>query len=169
VLARPELVEALVLVGAGLPDHDWSEEMNELDAAEGAALDRGDIDAAVELSVRGWVDGPRRSPEDVDPSVRANVAEMLRRAYELQLPVDGRVEEDRLVANEAAGLGEIDAPTLVVVGEEDVPDMLQIADRLEREIPGARRATIPGAAHVPNMERPSEFDELVLGFLEEVR
>ena len=35
------------------------------------------------------------------------------------------------------------------------------------EIPGARRATIEGAAHVPSMERPDEFDRLVLGFLDE--
>ena len=42
----------------------------------------------------------------------------------------------------------------------------QIADRLEREIPGARRATIADTAHVPSMERPREFDELVLGFLQ---
>src|SRR3712207_6523153 len=26
-VARPDLVERLVLVGAGVPDHDWSEEM----------------------------------------------------------------------------------------------------------------------------------------------
>jgi 3-oxoadipate enol-lactonase len=64
-------------------------------------------------------------------------------------------------------LGEIDLPTLVLVGEEDMPDMHAIADQLEREIPGARRATIAATAHVPGTERPAEFDELVLGFLEE--
>ena len=32
----------------------------------------------------------------------------------------------------------------------------------------ARRETIADAAHVPSMERPREFEELVLGFLEEV-
>ena len=42
------------------------------------------------------------------------------------------------------------------------------ADRLAREIPGARRATIANTAHVPSMERPEEFDEQVLAFLEGV-
>ena len=168
-LARPDLVEALVLVGAGLPDHDWSGEMNALGRAEEAALDRGDVDAAAEVAVRGWVDGPRRKPEDVDPAVRAKVAEMQRRAYELQLPVWESATEDRLVQDLAARLGEVGVPTLIVVGEEDLPDMHQIGERLQREIPNARRATIAGAAHVPSMERPREFDELVLGFLEEVR
>src|SRR2546430_15674425 len=64
-------------------------------------------------------------------------------------------------------LGEISVPTLVLAGELDVPDIDLLADRLEREIPDARRATIEGAAHVPSMERPDEFDRLLLGFLHE--
>ncbi|MDX6369651.1 MAG: hypothetical protein QOG93_1153, partial [Gaiellaceae bacterium] len=39
--------------------------------------------------------------------------------------------------------------------------------RLAREIPDAERATIGGAAHLPNLERPDEFNRLVLGFLDE--
>jgi pimeloyl-ACP methyl ester carboxylesterase len=54
----------------------------------------------------------------------------------------------------------------VIVGELDRPEMLEIAERLEAEIPNSRRETIAGTAHVPNMERAEEFDRLVLGFLE---
>jgi 3-oxoadipate enol-lactonase len=165
-LARPMLVEALVLVGSGLPGHDWSAEMIAADEAEEAALARGDLDAAVEVSLRTWVDGPRRGPEDVDPAVRARVAEMQRRAYELQLPVEGTAEEEPLVGDLSARLGEVAAPTLVLVGEEDLPDIHEIADRLVRELPDARRASIADTAHVPSLERPREFGELVLGFLE---
>jgi 3-oxoadipate enol-lactonase len=168
-LARPELVEALVLVGAGLPGHDWSAEMNAAAEAEEAALARGDLDAAVEVTLRTWVDGPRRRPQDVDPAVRARVAEMQRCAYELQLPVWETAEEELLVGDVAARLGEVSARTLVVVGEEDMPDMHAIADRMVREIPGARRASIADTAHVPSLERPREFDELVLPFLQSVQ
>ena len=45
-------------------------------------LQAGDLDAAVEVSLRTWVDGPRREAEDVDPEVRARVAEMQRRMFE---------------------------------------------------------------------------------------
>ena len=166
-VARPELVDALVLVGSGLPGHDWSDDMSAADAEEEAALERGDLDAAVEVTLRTWVDGPRRGPDQVDPSVRAKVAEMQRRAYELQLPVLDEIEEELLVDGLPERLGDVRAPTLIVVGEEDVPDIHQIADRLEREIPDTRRASIAGAAHVPSMERPREFDELVLGFLDQ--
>jgi 3-oxoadipate enol-lactonase len=168
-LARPELVEALVLVGAGFPGHDWSAEMNAADEAEMAALTRGDLDAAVEVSLRTWVDGPQRRPEVVDPEVRAQVAEMQRRAYELQLPVWETAEEERLVDDLAERLSEVAAPTLVLVGEEDLPDIHEIADRLEREIPNAQRASIADTAHVPSLERPREFDQLVLPFLQSVQ
>jgi pimeloyl-ACP methyl ester carboxylesterase len=53
----------------------------------------------------------------------------------------------------------------VAVGELDCDDMLAIADRLAATIPGARHELLPGVAHVPSMERPAEFDALVLGFL----
>jgi pimeloyl-ACP methyl ester carboxylesterase len=164
-LARPELVSALVLVAPGLPGHEWSQEMRDAWAEEETAFEAGDLDAAVEASLRTWVDGPRRRPEDVDPQVRARVGEMQRRAYELAVGVED--EEELLVDDLLQRLGEIQVPTLVLVGEEDQPDMHAIAERLEREIPGARRATIADAAHVPSMERPREFDELVLPFLRE--
>jgi pimeloyl-ACP methyl ester carboxylesterase len=167
-LAAPERIAALVLVGSGLPGHEWSEEMKATWEEEEAALRAGDLDGAVEVSLRAWVDGPRRRPDDVDAEVRARVAEMQRRAYELQLPVE-EDEEELLVEDVSERLGEIKAPTLVLTGEEDRPDIQAIADRLAREIPGARRAAIANTAHVPSMERPEEFDQLVLGFLGSVQ
>jgi pimeloyl-ACP methyl ester carboxylesterase len=167
-LAQPDRVAALVLVGSGLPGHEWSEELKATWAEEEAALHAGNLDEAVELALRTWVDGPRRKPDDVDADVRARVAEMQRRAFELWLPWEDEAEEELLVEDVAQRLGEIRAPTLVLVGEEDVPDIQAIANRLASEIPGARRATIANAAHAPSMEKPREFEQLVLGFLESV-
>jgi len=163
-LARPELVSALVLVAPGLPGHEWSDALRAQWAEEEAAFDAGDLDLAVEVSLRTWVDGPRRSPDDVDPALRSRVGEMQRQAYELQRDW---VDEDLLVPDLAQRVGEIAVPTLVLVGEGDQPDMQAIAERLAREIPGARLETIPATAHVPSMERPREFDALVLPFLAE--
>jgi pimeloyl-ACP methyl ester carboxylesterase len=164
-LARPELVSALVLVAPGLPGHEWSDELRAQWAEEETAFESGDLDSAVELSLRTWVDGPGRAPDDVDPAVRSRVGEMQRQAYELQRDW---VDEELLVPDLAERLGAIEAPALVLVGEEDQPDMQAIAERLAREIPRARFATIPATAHVPSMERPREFDGLVLPFLEDV-
>lgn len=164
-LARPDLVDRLVLVAPGLPGHEWSDAVRRYGEEKDAALERGDLDAAVEASLRLWVDGPGRRPDEVDPAVRRLVAEMQRHAFELQLPVWEEADEELLVEDVASRYTELRVPTLILVGSEDVPDMHAIADRLASGIPGARRAEIQGTAHVPSLERPEEFDRLVLTFL----
>jgi len=168
-IARPDLVSALVLVGSGLRGHEFSAETDAGWTEEDAALERGDLDAAVEVNLRMWVDGPHRSPEDVDPDVRRRVGEMQRRAFELWQSGDQEATLESLDPEWQTRLGEIRVPTLIAVGELDRPEMHEIADRLEAEIPNTRRAVIEGTAHVPSMERPAEFDELVLGFLAEAQ
>lgn len=164
-VAQPDRIEKLVLMCPGLPGHAWSEDTQAGWAEEEAALGRGDLDGAVEVNLRMWVDGPRRAAGDVDSEVRQRVAEMQRRAFELQMPVDGDAREELLVPDVSERLGEVRAPTLVLTGEEDRDDIQAIADRLVEEVPDARRASISGAAHIPSLERPDEFDRLVLDFL----
>ena len=164
-LARPDLVERLVLVGPGLPGHAWSDTVRIYSEQEDAAVARGDLDAAVEANLRMWVDGPNRRPDEVDPSVRSFVGMMQRRALELQAPVWEEVEEELLVPDVWSRYVELRVPTLVLVGSEDVSDIHAIADRLASGIPGARKVVIAGTAHVPSLERPEEFDRLVLAFL----
>jgi pimeloyl-ACP methyl ester carboxylesterase len=166
-LAAPERVSALVLVGSGLPGHEWSAPVREYWAAEEAAIERGDLAAAAEVNVRFWVDGPGRRPDEVDPDVRRRAHAMQLRALELQVPAyerNGDLEE-LLVPDAGERLGEVRRPSLVVVGEADQPDIHAIGERLAAGIPGARKATIPDAAHLPSMERPELFDRLVTGFL----
>ena len=164
-IARPDLVSRLVLVAPGLRGFEMSDETKAGWAEEEAALERGDVDAAVEVNLRMWVDGPSRSPDDVDPDVRSKVGEMQRRAIEIWLEAGEEGEHQLLVEGWGDRLGEISVPTLAIVGELDRPEMLEIAKRLETEIPNARRETIADTAHVPSMERPDEFDRLVLEFL----
>jgi 3-oxoadipate enol-lactonase len=163
-LESPERVSALVLVGAGLPDHEWSKDVLSFFAAEEEALERSDLDAAVDANLRMWLAGPRRDLADIDPDVRDLVGEMQRQVFKQQLGHDD-VRMVRLEPPESDRLDEVGVPTLVLTGDEDVGDIHSIADRLADGIPGAERATIAGAAHLPNLERPQEFDRIVLDFL----
>ena len=163
-VARPDLVGALVLVAPGLPDQDWSPAVRAFGAAEESALEQGDLDAAAELNVRFWVDGPSRGSNEVPASIRDRVREMQRRAFELQEGVDAG--EAPLCPQLEERLAEIRLPTLILVGELDVPDFAAIADRIAAAIPGAELATVPRAAHLPSLERPEAFDALVLPFLD---
>jgi 3-oxoadipate enol-lactonase len=141
---RPELVEKLVLLDAPLMDHEFSDEFMAYANEEERLLDDGDFDAAVELDLQFWCPG-------IADRVRPMAAEAIRRVNEEIEHVD---------------LGAVRAPTLVAVGEHDKPDFHAIAERLARELPDAELAVIPGAGHLPPMERPDETARLVASFLE---
>jgi 3-oxoadipate enol-lactonase len=62
-------------------------------------------------------------------------------------------------------LGAIRAPTLVVVGEEDVLTPPWYAREIAAAIPGAQLALLPQAGHVTVIEQADLFNALVLTFL----
>jgi len=166
-LHRPDLVERLVVIAPGLPGWEWSEKTRAGWAAEEAAFEAGDVDAAAEASVRMWIDGPNRSPGEVDAGMRAAVRAMVLRSYEMQRDAweAGAREEDVLDPPIGARLDEITCPTLVLVGEEDVADMRAIATHVAESIEGARLVTVANAAHLPSLERADEVNALLLSFL----
>jgi 3-oxoadipate enol-lactonase len=64
-------------------------------------------------------------------------------------------------------LGGIKAPTLVIVGEQDLLTPPWIAYEVASGIPGAqfKIATGGGSSHLVPLERPDEFNQLVMDFL----
>jgi len=164
-LTYPTKVAALLLLASGIGGYPISEATAALVAPIAEAFKAGDFVRAIDLSVRFWVDGPKRSPEEVDPIVRERVRTMytdvLRRSR------DGGRQADLLDPPAYTRLGEIHMPTLVVVGTGDIPNILEQADLLERNITGARKVVLPRVAHVLNMERPTEINHIILDFLGE--
>lgn len=65
-------------------------------------------------------------------------------------------------------IGEIAVPTLVLVGEGDVPDMQAMADTLARQISGAQMKVLPDAGHLGNLENPEGFNHIILGWLSDL-
>ena len=66
-------------------------------------------------------------------------------------------------------LHEIDCPTLVVVGEYDIPTFQGVADRINNEVSNSCKAVIPRVGHMSNMENPEAFNREILSFLESLR
>ncbi|MGH2657242.1 MAG: alpha/beta fold hydrolase [Actinomycetota bacterium] len=157
-LTHPDRISTLVLVGAGVTGFDdWGEDIRRHRKETEAAVQRGDLGAALELDLELWC--PLRTGSDdrqrliARENLNAPLAEDLADVFE-QRAIDR--------------LGEISVPTLVLVGDRDIPEMLRLADLLATGIPGARKAVIEEADHVPNVRKPEVFNGLVIGFLEEV-
>lgn len=66
-------------------------------------------------------------------------------------------------------LPEVSVPTLIVWGESDQILPAAHGRRAAGRIPHSRLATIPDCGHMPHVERPEEFLETVLAFLESSR
>lgn len=167
-LAWPDRVTALVLVAPGLSGSRFSSDVYRRFEADMMSAVRSE-GRAVGLAwfMRGWCDGPYRSPEQMDSTVRAKVLEMAsgtgaRRARR-EITSLGRGPE----APAAGRLGELRMPTLAVVGSLDMPDIIHIVDSVATRVRGARRVDISGVAHNVNMERPAEFLAAILPFLRE--
>jgi 3-oxoadipate enol-lactonase len=149
-LARPELVERLVLVAPGLADWPLSEERRALAERREALLEAGDLDGAAELNLEAWV----------APEHRDEVRPQQRRALELQ----AAFPDAELRWPEPRPLADLSVPALVVVGDRDLPDFRAIAEHVAAET-GAELAVVAGAGHLVGLDRPEELNRLLLGFL----
>jgi pimeloyl-ACP methyl ester carboxylesterase len=60
---------------------------------------------------------------------------------------------------------EIDVPTLIVWGEDDMITPVEDAVELNKQIPNSTLVTVPGTGHCPHEESPAQFNETLIRFL----
>lgn len=161
-LTYPEMVDRLVLA-AVLGQPPFSQGLLDGWTAAEAAFETEGPSGVNEIEMQIWVDGPGRMPGDVDPEMRAFVAEMNIDVLRREDESEGIPEKPDPPAAER--LADISSPTLVIVGTGDQPDVVTYGDKLAAEIPNARLELIPGAAHMVNLEAPQQFNELVVNFV----
>lgn len=163
-LTRPELVASLLLAApGGSLITDATPDLQAFFDAESSALEADDLDGAVEANLTCWVDGPHRSPDEVDPVVREMVRQMQRRAFEIT--ADWDMDERELDPPAHERLSDVQAPTLVLVGALDLDAIQLTARRVAEDIPNAERVDWPDTAHLPSMERPENFEALLEDWL----
>ena len=163
-LAHPEMVKAIVLVGSGLSGYEFTNQGYEEDLEElRAAYLIDDKSLAADISARIWVHGQGRTAESVPATVHAKALKMIK--HTLELPDEGgnRIE---LEPPAISRLDEIKQPVLIIVGENDQPDIFEISQLIRDSIPQAEAVIIDGAAHLVNMEKPKEVNRLILDFLD---
>ncbi|HUS13755.1 MAG TPA: alpha/beta fold hydrolase [Chloroflexia bacterium] len=162
-LEHPEMTTAVVPVAAGFVMAEPTESTKALFAQLEPAYEARDIDRVVDLELAIWLAGPARDPQSIPAALREKFRLMERHNLEIEFAgEEGQAEwldgvEDRLT--------EIKAPTLVIVGDQDLTGCLATADLLAAQVPGARKVVLPNVAHLPPLEVPGDFNRLVLDFL----
>jgi pimeloyl-ACP methyl ester carboxylesterase len=162
-LARPDRVGGLVLVAPGVsgaPPAQHGDSVNALMDAISAAAARGDLDAKNELQARLWLDGPLSPPNRVGGEARRLFLSMNGSALRATSPGATFEEPSAWERMEA-----IQAPTLVLWGDLDLPHLQERSELLARRIPAAQGLALPGTAHLPALEMPQLFNPVLARYL----
>jgi 3-oxoadipate enol-lactonase len=165
-LESPDRVDALVIVDGGIggyqspaavgEDAMWEEVEQKWEAKE--------WDWLADFETRWWVDGPGQPEDRVDPGLRSLVHGWIIDNYRAEKE-EGTPQPLSPPAVER--LDDLKVPTLVIVGDLDEPATVDscgvLADRV-----GGRLEVFDGCAHLPNLEQPDRFTEVLTEFLEGV-
>jgi pimeloyl-ACP methyl ester carboxylesterase len=149
-LAHPDRVDALVLVAPSLTG--FPRATVPVDEQIEDAVRRGDLAGAAALDREYWA--PLRS----DPATEALLDTMVAaNAKVYELPEELVIE----APNPTLRLYQVSAPTLVVLGGQDVPEVARIGALLATAVPGAVLATIAEADHLVPLRAPQALFHLI--------
>jgi pimeloyl-ACP methyl ester carboxylesterase len=102
-----------------------------------------------------------------NPAYEERMRAMLRENYKTWGPTPTTIVWNWPKQQTTERLSEIKAPTLIIIGDKDAQSILVNAKVYEERIPGARKIIITDVSHHLVMEKPREYNRLVLGFLKQ--
>jgi 3-oxoadipate enol-lactonase len=161
---RPRRVDALVSVAGGvggyeaeLPEGVETPPWDEMERTYEAK----DWESLAELETKVWVDGWGQPSDRVDSGLREKVHGWILAAMQAEKPWGQPQQLDPPAADR---LGELEIPTLVLIGQVDEPAAVLAERHLASSVAGARIVEFPGVAHMIQLEEPERFNEVVLEF-----
>jgi len=163
-LANPDRVTKLVMVCSapgGFEPENFQPAA--LDIASYEAEQAGDLEKAARIGAQLWLAGAERPADQVDPAKLQLVYEMC--LNDLKKSAAGVGDEQSMSPPGAKRLGEIHVPVLVIVGDYDEPMASLAAPFMQQGIADVRRVNMP-TGHLPSLERPDDFNRIVLAFLD---
>jgi 3-oxoadipate enol-lactonase len=159
--AYPQSVRSLVLAAPALDGQSWSTDWQTRWTSMCSAARAGQISDAK----RQWLDHPLFDSARSNPTATAHLVRMVEdySGWHWHNKDLARVPSPAL----AERLGEVRVRTLVITGEDDIPDFQVVGNLLGEKLPDARRVIIPGSGHMVNLESPRDFNAALLKFWHE--
>jgi 3-oxoadipate enol-lactonase len=166
-LEYPDRVSGLVWVCGGVSGAEVDDlpEATALFDRQEPLFEAKDWEALADLDVQIWIDGVGQPAGRAAESVRTLVRQMCLETYTKELE-----EGQPIVLDPPAlgRLGELRVPVLAIVGLLDLPATSTTASMLVEGAQNGRRIDVPDVAHLPSLERPTWFTEMLRSFLDEV-
>lgn len=164
-LTHPSRAKALIMVGSAPVGLELDVPSPAKFAEAEKAYEANDYDLVCELETQIWFDGEGRTPDQVNLPMRKLAYEMNRIALAHEVKGLGKRLPDTEIPA-AKRLNELSLPLLIIVGAHDTPYLRAASDYMLQTIPSAQKAIIEDAAHLPNMDHPEEFQQIVDSFLQ---
>jgi pimeloyl-ACP methyl ester carboxylesterase len=164
-LAHPSRIKGLVLIApsvSGSPTPVYPSEIDALLALQNDAEQSRDVARVCAIKAHLWLDGPYQAEGRITGEARRLFLEMS--AIALRTPPIGA---DLDTAPAYQRLHELAAPTLVIWGDLDFPNIQDRCRYVVASLPNAEGRVLTGAAHLPSLERPAEIARLIVEFIEE--
>lgn len=110
----------------------------------------------IEAFRRQWLDHPLMRLRTHDVRVRTLLREMVNR-----YPGHDLLADDTERLSTASDLSQLELPVLVINGEHDSDVRLGVGTELARALPNVRRAVIPAAGHLANLDNPGAYNSVL--------
>lgn len=155
-LAAPERVDQLVLVST---THAYGPEAAKAFDERARLVAEQGLEPLVAPTLERWFTAPYRASH---PDVMDRIGKLVRTT-----PPAGYIGCCHAIPtmNVTAQLREIQCPTLVVTGRDDLGTPPRLGEEIAAVVPGARYVALESASHLCNIEQAEEFNRLLRNFL----
>ncbi|MHC5109362.1 MAG: alpha/beta fold hydrolase [Planctomycetota bacterium] len=163
-LAYPDRTRSLVSVGPwvfGYSSPAAESMFADFDRVSAAMADGGAAAAA-----DAWMSAPFLMATIIDPAA----GERLRQIVDDHSfwAFSHRSPQQPLEPSAARRTSEIQAPTLILAGEHDIPACLEVTALLEESVPESRKVIMKETGHLLQIEKPEEFNQHLFEFIDTV-
>ncbi|WP_225744018.1 alpha/beta fold hydrolase [Marinilactibacillus sp. Marseille-P9653] len=157
-LLYPDKVSKLILISPAVSGWQNSLELDDYERKEETAETVLD---SIELNYQFWIE--RNLDKQFLSDANKNLLyDMLGNLFSKETD---HVEEIEQVENSLLLLNKLELPLLMINGDHDVVDFLEIGRYMEKVVQSSKRVLIPFATHLPNFNNEKLFKKTVLSFL----